>query len=238
MQCTKGSLSIYKLENHNSCTLLFCIHVCMITYNKYHMNKFHSCFISHYCVLCTCTNLMYCPVLLCTTKMIHCKNIFRIMPVNNHAADIYYHMSVIHHVQMLLTKDPTLPIWLRHTVLFVREKYYLIPRNFIVLAVVNMYTETVVAFEAKILQQRYKTHHGSVGCVRKIFCHSTILTMRVHWKCITWIKSLQSIWYQWGGKWHHRIPRRSGPDKCYYNQFSHILIKNCNYFVEDTFTNI
>ena len=25
------------------------------------------------------------------------------------------------------------------------------------------------------------------------------------------------------------------PDKCYYNQFSHNLIKNCNYFVEDTF---
>ena len=146
VQCTKGSLSIYKLENHNSCTLLFCITVCMITYNKYPMNKSHSCFISHYCVLCTCTNLMYFPVLLCTTKMTHCKNIFRHMPVNNHAADIYYHMSVIHHVQMLLTKDPTLPIWLRHTVLFVREKYYLIPRNFIVLAVVNIFTETVVGF--------------------------------------------------------------------------------------------
>ena len=26
-----------------------------------------------------------------------------------------------------------------------------------------------------------------------------------------------------------------GPDKYYYNQFSHNLIKNCNYFVEDTF---
>ena len=68
------------------------------------------------------------------------------MPVNNHTADIYYHMFVIHHVQMLLSKDPTLLIWLRHTVLFVREKYYLIPRNFIVIAVVNMYTETVVGF--------------------------------------------------------------------------------------------
>ena len=80
------------------------------------------------------------------TTMIHCKNNFRIMHVNDHTADIYYHMSVIHHVQMLLTKDTTLPIWLRHTVLFVREKYYLIPRNFIVLAVENMYTETVVGF--------------------------------------------------------------------------------------------
>ena len=25
------------------------------------------------------------------------------------------------------------------------------------------------------------------------------------------------------------------PDKCYFNQYSHSLIKNCNYFVEETF---
>ena len=103
------ALWIDNLKKHKIHPLFLCN--CVYDYVPLPYEKTHACFVFHFYILCTFTNLMYCSILPCSTEMIDCKSDFRIMPVNNYTVDKSYRIPVIQYVQMLLVKYLTLPIW-------------------------------------------------------------------------------------------------------------------------------